>query len=127
MGSITLYRAASDDLIVGSASFATNLEAARAYLDNPGFGGRTLYRAEVEIDADTLLDLVDAIDPIQSIMDRTGLRHPGAIGVDEWIPRISYELRDAGIEWVRVKESYPAETVTYTFVGTDDPEMEEIL
>ena len=80
----------------------------------------------MEIDPGTLLDLVAAEDPIQAIMDQTGLSHPGAIGADEWVPRISYDLREAGIEWVRVRESYPAETVTWIFVGSDDPDMERI-
>lgn len=124
---ITLYRAADDDIVVGCASFAEDLESARAYLSNPGFGGRTLYSATVDVDDGCLLDLTAAGDPIAILMDRAGIeRHPGAIGADEWAPRISYELREAGVEWVRVRESYPADTITWIFVGQDDPEMEEI-
>lgn len=121
-----LYRAANDDIIVGCASFSTSIEAAKSYLDNPGYGGARLFRAEVEIDDDRVLDLIDCDDPIQSIIAQTGLAHPGAIGPDEWVPRISYDLRNAGIEWVRVRESYPADTETWIFVGADDPEMEDI-
>ena len=46
--------------------------------------------------------------------------------LDEWIPRIADKLADAGIEWVRVRESYPADSETYIFVGGDDPELEEV-
>jgi hypothetical protein len=126
METITLYRAASDDTIVGCASFAKDIAVAREYLDNPGFGGAKLWKAEVEIDPATALDLYDEHDPMQVIMDRTGLNHPGAIGVDEWVPRISYQLRDAGVEWVRVRESYPQDAETWIFVGSDDPMMEEV-
>lgn len=123
----TLYRAADSDTIVGSASFAADIAAARAYLDNPGFGGRTLYVAEVEIDESTTLDLYDMTtdEAISAIMERAGLSHPGAIGADEWVPRVCYELRDAGVEWVRVRESYPADSETWIFVGSDDPDMVE--
>lgn len=128
MTSVTLYRAADDDIIVGSASFATDIDAARAYLDNPGFGGRNLYRAEVEMDEAKVLDLFDMDHEaaVEAICALTDLSAPGAIGVDEWVPRICYQLRDAGIEWVRVRESHPEDTETWIFVGSDDPEMEEV-
>jgi hypothetical protein len=119
-----LYRAAEDDIIVDCASFATSLEVARSYLDNPGFGGRNLYVADVEIDPETVLDLYGASDPVAKIMEVTGHEHPGAIGADEWVPRISYDLRDAGYQWVRVRESFPADSETWIFVGDDDPDME---
>lgn len=126
--SVTLWRAADDDIVVGSASFSTDRDAAKAYLDNPGFGGTRLWKAELEIDPNSLLDLHDldnddALEKINEIVEKK--IKPGAIGIDELIPRIADQLQDAGIEWVRVKESYPVETETYIFVGTDDPEMEE--
>jgi hypothetical protein len=121
----TLYRAADSDIIVGSASFAADIETARAYLNNPGFGGRALYVTEVEMDEDAVLDLYNltAEKAIEAIMERADLSHPGAIGADEWAPRVSYELRDAGVEWVRVRESYPQDAETWIFVGDDDPDM----
>jgi hypothetical protein len=121
----TLYRAANDDIITDCASFAETAEAARLYLDNPGFGGRTLYRAEVEIDAAHVLDVTDSYDATAEIAERAGQEHPGAIGADEYAARVSYELRDAGVEWVVVRESYPAETTTWIWVGGDEPEMIE--
>lgn len=127
MATMTLWRAAEDDSISDCASFATSRATAEAYLANPGFGGRHLYRAEVEIDPAKTLDLIECDDAIEMICEVTGLDHPGAIGPDEWVPRISYTIRDAGYEWVRVRESYPAETETWIFVGSDDPEMEEVV
>lgn len=127
MATKTLWRAADSETIVDCASFAVSREVAETYLQNPGFGGGTLYRTEVEIDADSLLDLYDVseAEAMDTICDLCNLSHPGAIGVDEWVPRISYEIREAGIEWVRVRESYPADTETWIFVGEDDPELEE--
>lgn len=124
----TLYRAADDGIIVGSASFSASREAAEAYLDNPGFGGSRLWCAEVEIDTDTLLDLydMDTQEAIEAIRGLTGLPHPGAIGADEWVPRIADSLQVAGIEWVRVRESHPTDSETYIFVGSDDPELDEV-
>lgn len=126
MATMKLYRAADSDTLTDCGSFAETLEVALAYLDNAGFGGRTLYSAEVEIDESAVLDLVDADDATGVIADRIGRSHPGAIGADEYAPRVSYELRDAGVCWVRVRESYPADTVTWIWVGGDEPEMVEI-
>jgi hypothetical protein len=126
MTTLTLYRAADTDTWSDCASFAESLEAARTYLDNPGFGGSHLWTTTVEIDESTVLDLTDCDDAVAVIVDRIGSEHPGAIGADEYAPRVSYELRDAGVEWVRVRESYPADTITWIFVGSNDPELEGI-
>lgn len=120
---LRLYRAADDDLIVGSASFSTSLDAARAYQDNPGFGGANLYVTDVEIDPKTVLDLYDEPEPVARLADLLGVGHPGAIEADEWVPRVSYDIRDLGYEWVRVCESYPTDTETWIFVGSEDPEL----
>lgn len=121
-----LFRAANDDILTDCGSFAESLEAARAYLDNPGFGGARLWRTEVSVDESTLLDLTEEDDAVGVVAERIGKPHPGAIGADEYVPRVSYELRRAGIEWVRVLESYPAGTVTWIWVGGEDPELTEV-
>lgn len=127
MQTITLYRAADSDTLTDCGSFAESLETASAYLANPGYGGATLWETTVDVDEDTLLDLSEMgeEEAIEALCERTGLDHPGAIGADEWVPRISYDLRDSGICWVRVRESYPEDTVTWIWVGGDDPEMVE--
>ncbi len=123
-----LYRAANDDYVNADAtSFAESLAAAEAYRDNPGFGGSRLWVAEVEpVD---VLDLTDESDPVQSLADAIGAEHPGAIGADEWAPRVADRLADAGCQWVRVRESYPADAITWIYVGGccgDEPDLEEI-
>ena len=48
-----LYRAADTDYVpTDSCSFAESLEAAEHYRDNPGYGGSTLWVAEVDVDDD---------------------------------------------------------------------------
>lgn len=119
-----LYRAADDDIITDTASFAETLETARAYLSNPGFGGRSLWVAEV--DPQNVLDLTTEDDPVQALADAIDARHPGAIGADEWVHHVAGEIAAAGYEWVRVCESYPADTITWIWVGGDEPEMVEV-
>lgn len=121
---ITLYRAADDDIVTDSASFSESLDAAKEYLNNPGFGGRSLWKTKVKVDPAKVLDLVDEDDPTTALAEAVNERHPGAIGADEWAPRIASEIADAGYEWVRVKESHPVDSITWIWVGGDDPEME---
>lgn len=124
-----LYRAAADDIIADQASFSEDLEVARAYQSNPGFGGRNLYRAEVDIDPVELLDLAASDDQLQTLVVATGLIHPGAITADAWLayPHVTRALIDQGIHWVRIRDTYPIDAITYTYIGGgDDPEMEEI-
>jgi len=121
-----LWRAADDDYIRDSASFAEDRDAAELYLDNPGFGGDTLYYAEVEIDEYLDLTGEDAMEVLQA---RLGSDHDfGAIGIDELVPRIALRLRDAGVQWIKVNESYPQDSTTWIYVGGslgDEPELVE--
>lgn len=126
MATIELYRAAKDDIVTDCASFAETLETARLYADNPGFGGCNLYRCALDTDAVRVLDLTDEDDPTAAAAEAIGHDHPGSIGADEYVPSISYQLRDAGYHWVRVCESYPADSITWIWVGGDDPEMDEV-
>ena len=122
-----LWRAANDDHISDSASFAETREVAEAYLANPGFGGSALYFAEVE--PSDVLDLTGD-DAMRRLLDAIGSVHDyGAIGVDELVPRLAAELCDAGYQWVRVRESYPVGTITWIYVGGcmgDEPGMIEV-
>jgi len=124
-GSMTLWRAAgSETLNPDSTSFAEDREVAEAYLSNPGFGGTTLYRAEVGVPHDAhVLDLFDEDDPTGATAEILDIRNPGAIGADEWIAsnsRVQQRLRDAGYQWVVVRESFPAGTRTWIRLGDED-------
>ena len=120
-----LWRAANDDHISDSASFAERREVAEAYLNNGGFGGDTLYCADVE--PCDVLDLTsDGLETLMRVLDRDS--DWGAIGVDELVPRIAGKLCDLGYQWVKVNESYPQDTTTWIYVGGvcgDEPELTE--
>ena len=120
----TLYRAAADDLLTDCGAFAETLETARVYLDNPGFGGARLWETQVDESSAKVLDLRG--HDTAYVAELVGARDPGSIGVDEYVPRVSYELRGLGWEWVLVDESHPAGTTTWIWVGGDDPEMVEV-
>jgi hypothetical protein len=131
MATRTLYRAADEDLIVDVASFAAAREDAEAYLDDPGFGGSTLYRAEVTYSEDQVLDVRSGRDDRQcervlaAAAAQTG--SPGQ-SVDSLLaePRIVDALTARGYRWVRLTDSYPAGAETWTWLGVgDDPEMVE--
>lgn len=127
--SFRLYRAANDeDANADSTAFAEERSAAETYLDNPGYGGENLYRADVEIDSSRALDMTTHGDPVTALAEWLGVKHPGAIGVDEWVPQIADKLLGQGIHWVRVPESNPPDTVTWVHIGggADDPELRRI-
>ena len=121
-----LWRAANDDYISDSASFAECRESAEMYLNNPGFGGSTLYYAEVEISEYLDLTGSDAMELLQATL---GSDHDfGAIGIDELVPRIAHRLCEAGVQWVKVCESYPEDSTTWIYVGGglgDEPTLIE--
>lgn len=124
-----LYRAAQDDYIAQGYSFAETRGAAKAYLDNPGFGGAHLYQAEVELEDGDVYDATEL--STSELAEALGVTDPGAIGVDEWIPRspkVMDLLAESGAKWVRVRESYPADTVTWIWIGdsSDEPELEAL-
>lgn len=123
----TLYRAAKDDYVSQGISFAELRETAELYCANPGFGGANIYTCDIDPADGSVLDLSEL--STSEAAELLGLSDPGAIGVDEWIPRIVHHLEErvaAGLQWVRVAESYPRGTVTWIWVGEscDEPELE---
>lgn len=118
----TLYRAAEDDYIDTGYSFAETEETARLYLDNPGFGGRNIYSCKA---TGKRLDLTGM--SVAEAAAELDMDDPGAIGVDEWIPRTVTALETAqerGYSWILVDESYPRGTVTWIWCGSVDDEPE---
>lgn len=126
----TLWRAADDQFISGSASFAARRQDAEAYLAgrNPGYGGEKLWRLDIE--ATGVLDLAGHRDPIGRLCRIAGCERPGATGADEWVASAGYvreALAAAGYRWVCVDESYPEETVTWIWVGADPTDIEDAM
>ena len=115
----TLYRAADSYYIDTGTSFAETLEAAECYLANPGFGGAGLWSTTVP-SGTYVLDLrgLSVCDAAAQL----GCSDPGAIGIDEWLPREPTALtaiRAMGAMWALVSESYPGGT-TWIYCGDAD-------
>ena len=127
----TLWRAATEDYIPDAASFAATREDAEAYLDNPPFGGDILYRARIETVERRILDLYDKRDPVTYLVRKYDEPHPGAIGVEEWIPRspsLQESIHNDGYDWAVIRDSFPEDAETWIWLGDfeHEPELEEV-
>lgn len=124
-----LYRAGDDDILTGPTSFAREKDSAIEYLDNPGFGGSTLYVVEApEIDPKTVFDLVEESDQDDALREVTGI-DMGSITADQVIAHqhVVNKLVDLGYQWVRLIDTYPEGSETWTWLGEgEDPELEEL-
>jgi len=118
MEPIRLFRAADDDYIQQGTSFSEDIDAARAYIDNPGFGGRNVYHTVIAPLEREVLDLRGM--SAKEAASRLGMKNPGAIGVDEWLPRTPSafdKARELGYKWAIVDESYPVQSTTWQYLG----------
>lgn len=124
----TLYRAADDDDVREGFSFAEDEDAARAYMDNPGFGGSKLWRVNANVDG--ILDLSGDQDPwgtLSEIIDdevlpeKNQYHFPSVITADSDIREL---LRKKGYRWVKFDDDFPEGSVTY--VPLSDDAVEEI-
>ena len=128
----TLYRAADDDYLSDCASFAADQSDAEAYLENPGFGGVTLWQTTVDVAVDQVLDIRSDRDDDQvaAILDAIGSdREPCGATVDAILaePRTVEALVAEGYRWVRLTDSYPEDCETWTWLGAgDEPELMEV-
>lgn len=115
------YRASDDDAVLPGMCWAETRETAELYRLNPGFGGARLWQAELAIDSAEVLDLAElgTREALDRLIEVVG-RDPGAIGPDEWIPRVAEELAAGGWAWARVRESYPQGTVTWIWLAPED-------
>ncbi len=124
-----LYRAAADDYIGDTASFATTKAGARAYQDNPGFGGPNLYRTDIDVDESKVLDLrADSQgEQLDRLVEAAGVNHPGATTADREITQVAvYDaLREKGYEWVRLYDTFPEGQESWTYIGGGvEPELQ---
>ena len=129
-----LWRAAHDDGISDTISFARRREDAERYRDNPGFGGPTLYRATVCPAPSEVLDLwgmgqAQALRALERATGLRGLSDQGetADGLVCSSVRVQDALVEHGLRWVRVEDTYPAGCETWTYISRsdrDDPTMD---
>lgn len=129
---LTLYRAGDDSILTGATSFSPDRDIAKAYLSNPGFGGRTLFRTQVEINPEYLLDIRSDDDEAQinAILRAAGLedRSYGNVTADWLLAQedVIDSLKASGYEWVRLTDTFPVGADTFTWLyGDNEPELEE--
>lgn len=113
---IVLFRAAEDTYVhTGSTSFARRKRDARAYQDNPGFGGPHLYRLELEVDDEHVLDLRGSTPNfLLALLDRLG-----AAGIDYAVTvdrRVQAAILGRGYRWVRFFDSFPEDCETWALL-----------
>lgn len=121
---MTLYRASNyASTNSDTTSFAARRADAAAYLNNPGYGGATLWRTEVEIVDSEVLDITDgAPEWLRDLVERHG-----AIGIEEAIgaiSKVSDGIAARGFRWVRLIDSYPDDCETWILIGDMDLDME---
>ena len=115
---ITLYRAANDTYVRQGTSFGAR-SVAEAYLDNPNFGGQTLYVCR-SIPRGNVIDLTgdDAYATISEIVGREIDESEGPIcDLIPQRPSIADALADAGYDWARVPETYPEGAATWQVIS----------
>src|SRR5262245_54421765 len=121
----TLYRAANDDQVRVGYSFAGRCSDAKAYLDNPGFGGPTLYRC--------CIDMSHVSDRTESPWERLseGLddtiepshhqyHFPSTVTASD---KICAKLAAAGYRWARIVDDYPEGCITYVPLTAEAADM----
>jgi hypothetical protein len=125
-GHIRLFRAANDDNVDAGYSFSTELETAQSYTNNPGFGGNTIYR--VDIDPGKLLDVSDADDLFSALSEAAGMdlipeqyaHHAQRVLATD--PKVREALAEKGYEWVKFTDDFPEGAITYTPVSVEAAE-----
>lgn len=140
---IEFWRATKDATVIHPGSCLTrDIDAAREYTRNPGFGGATLMGIDLDVDTGAVLSLVDgrvngiptgrqAADAWQSLADLLGQDHrtmrveaQGLIHgvIDDAANRAA--LVAAGYSWVVYEDTYPVACVTWVYLGPDAIEVE---
>ena len=120
---MTVYRACDEGYAGPEACYAESREAAEAYLDNPGFGGRHLWEVHLA-EGTKILDLTDR-DWKSDLSEQLGMRDEwGYPDRDPWfgfahagearenILDLDDELVELGFTHIRYVDDYPADCVT---------------
>lgn len=137
----TLYRAADQSTARQGACFTSSQADAEAYLDNPGFGGATLY--SVEIDPRFRLECLGRRNGLQELaedlFETLGGDHESADDlrqswVDAGLTRVFQVIENrpavkravaASYDWLVYEDDYPEGCETWMYLGDGEIEMEE--
>lgn len=138
----TLYRASDNPEAKAGAHFSENEEDARAYQDNPGFGGSKLHQFSVDAsrvaDIPKIRDLAKKLEPLldsdqkewadqqgglESAIKSFGFDHVFHALENSFGPRGSkidpVELLAKDHDWIRFNDDYPAGAKTWRYIGGD--------
>ena len=119
---IRLWRASNNNKTFEGMSLAEDIETAEIYLNNPGFGGNTIYFTNVDynnmniIELENFHDLCRAMeiedwDECNDLVFRVdGGNIAGAI---PQLKKVREKLKQEGYDWVKVAEDYPYGTTTW--------------
>lgn len=121
-GGKRIYRAANDDYISQGYTFSEDIDAAREYLDNPNFGGDTLYESTIP-SSHKILDLSDTESAWETLSEIYGKEITPDMGQYEIsqavqiIPNLLDSINDAGYDWVKYVDDFPKGSISYTVVS----------
>ncbi len=114
---VVLYRSADDTYIARGYSFSETKKAAQDYTTNPGFGGKNLYK--VSVPTGNVLDLTSSKSPWKDLAKAASVD----VDPDEFDgyisraipakPSLADALADAGYDWVKVEDDFPAGSITW--------------
>lgn len=121
-----LYRASDYAEVRVGHSLTGERETAEAYLDNPGFGGKSLHRTDVKLHH--VLDLSESDDPWGDLSEASGLDIDPAEHQHHF-PRvlptrddICEALAENGYHWVKFQDDFPEGAVTLIPVSEEAAE-----
>jgi hypothetical protein len=118
-GKIRLWRASDFDDVFAGMSLGEELETAILYTKNSGFGGETIYYADVNLIGMKILNINSYEDLCDELgMDRVDCNLYSRVGgtIAQAIPQLDdvrEELVKRGYDWVVVAEDYPEGTTTW--------------
>jgi hypothetical protein len=125
-----VYRAAGDDMMLVGYSVARDESDARAYLDNPNFGGSTLFGGTIPAEH-RILDITGG-DPWAILSQAIGREIDPSNGgymisqALQLVPGILGDIAAAGYDWVQYVDDYPVGCVTLTACSDDAADIELI-
>ena len=114
---IRLYRASPDDYVTRGTSFAEDVETARAYQDNPGFGGSEIY--STRINPKNVLDLSDEEDQWTALSSAIGeeiepsryaYHFARSLTADD---SLTDKLAESGVDWIKFRDDFPEGSITW--------------
>ena len=129
-----LYRAADEGRIERGHSLTPDIDAARAYLADPGFGGARLWTLDLEpeyvldvrgeCEIDRVLDEIQADEETRDRIQAQGYLSVGVLLAEE---RAIRERLQGDYDWIVYTDDYPEDAVTYWYLGDGSYQARELI